>query len=116
MLIASVVGLLGVWAHNQYYIADNNGYVAIFRGVPGTLGPIHLSTVEQQTTLAVSSLPDFESMQVSATIQAEDLTAAQQVVQRLTERAAQCIAVPSTPGCPTPTSSPMPTSSPAPTP
>ena len=108
VLLASLVGLVGAWANNQYYIADNGGYVAIFRGVPGTLGPIHLSSVEQQSTLAVSSLPDFEAMQVAATISAENLASAEQVVQRLSERAAQCVAVPSTPGCPEPVSQPTP--------
>ncbi len=107
-LITTLAGLVGMWANNQYYVAANDGYVAIFRGVPGTLGPIHLSTVEQQTTLAVGSLPDFEAMQVSATINAESLTAAKQVVQRLTERADQCVTTPSTPGCPASATNPDP--------
>jgi len=113
-VIGTLVGLTNLWANNQYYIAANDGYVTIFRGVPGTLGPIHLSAVEQQTTLAVSSLPDFEAMQVSATINAESLPAAEQVVQRLGERAQQCVSIPSTPGCPS--TSANPTSLPAPTP
>ena len=118
VLLASLAGLISVWANNQYFIAANDGYVTIFRGVPGTLGPLHLSTIEQQSTLAVSSLPDFEAMQVEATINAENLASAQQVVQRLTERAGQCVSVPSTPGCPTtaPTNAPSPTLSPNPNP
>jgi protein phosphatase len=118
VLLASLAGLIGVWANNQYYIAANDGYVTIFRGVPGTLGPLRLSAIEQQSTLAVSSLPDFEAMQVEATINAENLASAQQVVQRLTERAAQCVSLPSTPGCPTtaPTNPSGPTLSPSPNP
>ena len=68
--------------------------------LPGDLGPIPLHSVEQVTTLTVDSLPDFEAAQVEATIAADSLAGAQQVVQRLTERAAQCTAVPTTPGCP----------------
>jgi protein phosphatase len=118
VLLASLAGLIGVWANNQYYIAANDGYVTIFRGVPGTLGPLRLSAIEQQSTLAMSSLPDFEAMQVEATINAENLASAQQVVQRLTERAAQCVSLPSTPGCPTtaPTNPSGPTLSPSPNP
>lgn len=113
--VATVGGLLSMWANGQYYIAENEGYVAIFHGVPGTLGPIHLSSVEEQTQLAISSLPDFEAMQVAATINAESLPAAQQVVVRLTERTQQCALVPSTPGCPA-TNIETPTQTPAPTP
>ena len=111
-VIATLGGLVNMWANNQYYISTNDGYVTIFRGVPGTLGPIHLSTVEQQSTIAVTSLPDFEAMQVSATINAESLPAAEQVVQRLTERAQQCVAIPSTPGCPANTTNPTATQTP----
>jgi protein phosphatase len=121
-VIATLGGLVSMWANNQYYIATNDGFVTIFRGVPGTLGPIHLSTVEQQSAIAVSSLPDFEAMQVSATINAESLPAAEQVVQRLSERAQQCVAIPSTPGCPANATNPstpptsLPNASPSPLP
>ncbi len=76
------------------------GYVAIFRGLPVNVGPFDLHSVEERTDLTVDSLPDFEAMQVQTTIQTDSLGAAEQVVQRLTERAAQCVSVPSTPGCP----------------
>ncbi len=88
------------WAQSQYYVGNEGGYVAIYRGPPGELGPLSLRSVEQVTTLAVDSLPDFEAAQVEATIGAESLASAQQLVQRLTERAAECTTAPTTPGCP----------------
>jgi protein phosphatase len=113
LLGAGVVAVTTAWARNQFYVGTDAGFVAIYRGVPGMLGPISLHTVEERTTLTVDSLPDFESSQVQGTIPAESLAAAEQIVQRLSERAAQCTAAPSTPGCPdvvtpavTPTASP----------
>lgn len=105
LLVAALLvvgGVAAAWnaAQQQYYVGTEGGYVTIFRGLPGAVGPISLHSVEEQTQLAVDSLPDFEAMQVQATIQTSDLASAQQVVQRLTERAQQCEQFPSTPGCP----------------
>ncbi len=106
--LAALVGISLFAAYQasqrQYYVGSDAGYVAIFRGLPVNLGPFDLHSVEERTGLTVDSLPDFEAMQVQSTIQTDSLAAAEQVVQRLTERAAQCVAVPSTPGCPDATS------------
>ncbi len=98
--VMTVAALTFAWAQSQYYVGNEGGYVAIYRGLPGELGPISLHSIEQVTTLTVDSLPDFEAAQVEATIAADSLDSAQQTVQRLTERAAQCTTVPTTPGCP----------------
>jgi protein phosphatase len=98
--VMTVAALTYAWAQNQFYVGNEGGYVAIYRGLPGALGPISLHSVEQVTTLTVDSLPDFEAAQVEATIAADSLASAQQTVQRLTERAAQCTTAPTTPGCP----------------
>lgn len=100
VVLAAVVAVTRTWAGNQFYVGTDSGYVAIFRGVPGDLGPVSLHSVEERTTLTVDSLPDFEASQVQGTIAADSLASAQQIVQRLSERAAQCAATPSTPGCP----------------
>jgi protein phosphatase len=101
--VVAVVGLTWTWARHQYFVGNEGGYVAIYRGLPGALGPVGLHAVEQVTTLTVDSLPDFEASQVEGTIPVESLASAQQTVQRLSERAAQCTAAPTTPGCPTTT-------------
>jgi len=113
-VLALVAGLLAagyVTARNQYYVGSDSGYVAIFRGVPSSVGPLTMSSIEERTDLRVDALPDFESNAVETTIQSDSLAAAEQVVQRLRERAAQCVALPSTPGCPdagTPPGTPTP--------
>ena len=102
VLAIVLVSVYAAWtaSQRQYYVGPEGGYVTIFRGLPANVGPLDLHSVEEQTTLTVDSLPDFEAMQVQATIQTDSLAAAQQVVQRLTERAAQCQSAPTTPGCP----------------
>ncbi|HSN06723.1 MAG TPA: serine/threonine-protein phosphatase, partial [Candidatus Angelobacter sp.] len=116
LIVAAAIGITYAWARQQYYVGNDGGYVAIFRGLPTDIGPIGMHSVEQVTTLTVDSLPDFEAAQVESTIATESLAGAQQVVAQLTERAAQCATVPSTPGCPaagTPSTTPTPTPSPS---
>jgi protein phosphatase len=100
LVVAGLSAVTWAWARNQFYIGNEGGYVAIYRGLPGAVGPIALHTVEQTTALTVDSLPDFEAMQVEGTIPTDSLASAEQVVQRLSERAAQCVEAPTTPGCP----------------
>jgi protein phosphatase len=100
LVIGGLVAVTSAWARNQFFVGTDSGYVAIFRGVPGELGPISLHSLEQRTPVTVDSLPDFEATQVQGTIAAADLAAAEAIVQRLSERADQCTATPTTPGCP----------------
>jgi protein phosphatase len=113
ILAGTLVATL-TWARGQWYVGESGGYVAIYNGVPGSLGPISLSSVQETSTVTVDSLPDFEAMQVEATIPTDTLAEAQQVVQRLSERAAQCQAVPTTPGCPGADAGPTPSASASP--
>jgi len=100
LALAALSAVTWGWARNQFFIGSEGGYVAIYRGLPGAVGALALHTVEQSTAITVDSLPDFEAMQVEGTIPTDSLAAAEQVVQRLSERAAQCVALPTTPGCP----------------
>jgi protein phosphatase len=100
LVIGGAAAATYAWAMRQYYVGADGGYVAVFRGVSGGLGPFALSQVESVSDVTVDSLPDFEAMQVESTIATDSLAEAQQVVQRLSERADQCVAVPTTPGCP----------------
>ncbi len=100
LVVGGLVAVTSAWARNQFFVGTDSGYVAIFRGVPGELGPISLHSLEERTQVTVDSLPDFEATQVQGTIAAADLAAAEAIVQRLSERADQCSATPATPGCP----------------
>ncbi|QIM22354.1 serine/threonine-protein phosphatase [Phycicoccus sp. HDW14] len=45
------------WSQRQYYLAEQDGIVTVFRGVDQDLGPISLSSTEYSTTIPVDDLP-----------------------------------------------------------
>ncbi|HEX4058534.1 MAG TPA: PP2C family serine/threonine-protein phosphatase [Galbitalea sp.] len=81
IVTAAIVGYR--WTQTHYYIGDDGGYVTIYRGVQQSLGPIHLSSVYEKTSISVSSLAPFSREQVKSTISADDLAAANKIIERL---------------------------------
>jgi protein phosphatase len=90
-VIAIVVGVLLAyqWTQSHYYVGADKGTVAIFRGVQQDLGPIHLSSVYQDTQINLSDLPPFNRQQVEATISASNLDLAKEIVNRLADARTQ---------------------------
>jgi protein phosphatase len=82
---AIVTGLVAAyqWTQSHYYVGVDDGKVAIFQGVQQTIGPIELSHVYQPTTIEVSDLPTFQRESVEATINAENLRKAIEIVNNL---------------------------------
>lgn len=97
-LALGAVALLGVsWVYIQsnYYVGQDNGTVAIYRGLPG--GPHSLvETSEVQT----AQLPNYQRSQVEENIQVGDLGQAQAIVDELRKAAEQCKQRPIPEGCP----------------
>lgn len=94
VLVLAVLGV-GVWiayswTQSQYYIGNDNGTVAIYRGLHDSIGPLHLNSVSQPTNIPVQDLPQYYQSRVSASIGAESLTDARRVVQTLANQAAAC--------------------------
>jgi serine/threonine protein phosphatase PrpC len=100
VVIAIIIGLITAWARGQWYVGDSNGYVAVYQGVPASIGPLAMHHVVTQSTLAITSLPTFEAGQVQATIYASSLANADATMVRLKSRAQACITTPTTAGCP----------------
>jgi PPM family protein phosphatase len=71
------------WTQTKYYVGNDHGYVAIYRGVQQSVGPIQLSSVYEKTSISVASLKSFNRSQVDATLSAGDLSAAKDIVERL---------------------------------
>ena len=90
-VIAVVTGLIVAyqWTQSHYYVGNDNGTVAIYRGVQQTIGPITLSTVYKKTDITLDELPVFNQQQVRATINATNLTLAKQIVDRLADARTQ---------------------------
>ncbi|MBD8058303.1 Stp1/IreP family PP2C-type Ser/Thr phosphatase [Cellulomonas sp. JH27-2] len=111
VLAAAVVLLVAVgvggwaWTQTQYYVGVADGQVAIFQGVPQSLGPVSLSSVVETTDIAADDLQSaYLRARVDETIHADSLAAARAQVLLLEQDAVQ----------PTPT--PEPTLEPTPAP
>jgi protein phosphatase len=108
-----VAGLLATWAYvrTQYYVGIDDGHVAVFRGVRGSVAGVDLQTVQERSTLGTDRLTDVERSSLEDGIVANDARDAHAIVQRLI--AAAC---PTPAPATTPTRPPAGTVSPAPAP
>ena len=52
-------GAYGTWAYarSRAYLVDQGGYVAVYRGIPGSLGSLRLSWLQEKTDIRVDRLP-----------------------------------------------------------
>lgn len=82
-VIVGAGGLAYNWTQTQYFVAEHDGYVAIYQGVQQNLGPIELHQVVEVTDITVASLPLYQHNQVQQTISAPSLEAAHEIVERL---------------------------------
>jgi len=94
------------WTQTQYYVGTDGDAVAIYRGIPQSVGPLALSDVVETTDLDVADLPEFVRMRVEQTIHSASLADARDRVAAL---AADADAA-------TQEAEPSPTASPRPTP
>jgi protein phosphatase len=103
-LVVLAGGALGFyrWTQTQYYVGVDGEVVAIYRGIPQTIGPIGLSDVVETTDLAVDDLPVFVRERVEQTIHTASLADARERVDALAQDAADDAA-----STPTPTSPPV---------
>jgi protein phosphatase len=86
------------WTQTQYYVGESDGYVAIYQGIPASVGPLRLSHVverpdppllmdcplSQQSTVC---LTQQQRPRVEDTMSADSLGEARDIVQRLREQA-----------------------------
>jgi serine/threonine protein phosphatase PrpC len=86
ILVAVAAIVLGYnWTQTHYYVGNDGGYVAIYRGVQQSVGPIPLSSVYKKTSISLSDLSSFNRDQVKSTISAGNLTLAKEIVDRLAD-------------------------------
>jgi len=107
-VIVLVVGVIGGgaaayrWTQTQYYLGIAGGDVAIYRGIPQSIGPLALSDVVERTALVGDQLPGFVQTRLGQTIPASSLADARARVARLVTDTASTDST-------TPTSTPAPT-------
>ncbi len=84
VLFAAIVAA-AVWGTSTYlnttaYLATDNGKVAIYRGVPGTVLGMSFSSLERTTDVAVDDLQPGVANRLEAGIRVDDLAAAEALV------------------------------------
>ena len=104
LLLAGAVLGAYQWSQNQYYVAADDPYVAIYKGVQLDLPFVKLSDVYETGELRIDQLAEVDQTGVEEGIVADDLTGARAIIERLTEKA-----------CPEETPEPTPTPSATPT-
>ncbi len=112
-VLAILIGIVAVagykWTQSQFYVADDGGKVAIFRGVEADVPGIEMHQVEEGSNLTLVDLPTYNARQVREGISANNLEDARGIVLRL-RRLALC------PDPEDPSPSPSPKSSATPSP
>ncbi|MDY6055974.1 PP2C family serine/threonine-protein phosphatase [Micrococcus sp.] len=113
LLLGAVVLWGYLWTQTQYYVGEDAGTVAVYKGVPQRLGPLELSHVDRRTDVSVDALPPYAQERVRDGMAARDLDHAEQIVAELEGSLAPDHS-PASPEAPTPSSTPTPTRAPAP--
>jgi PPM family protein phosphatase len=92
IVVAAIVGggfLGGRYVlNNSWYVGLNDeDLVTVYRGIPDEIGGLSLSEVEEETTLALSDLPDNYHDNLQEGIKADSLADARDTVANLQQRA-----------------------------
>lgn len=98
-LVLLLAGAGAGWAYvrSQYYVGADNGTVAVFRGVSGSVAGLRLATVESESELPLDGLDELTRTRVEDGITASDRAAALDILSRV--RAGYCAAAtPTLPG------------------
>jgi protein phosphatase len=72
------------WTQSRFYLGANGPHVAVFQGIPVTLGGLALSQVYLDSDVLVSSLPAYERTQVAQSISYDNVSDAVTALNRMT--------------------------------
>jgi len=80
-----VVGLVGglFAVRSSWYVGEQSGHVAVFRGVPGSFAGIRVSSLVRTTDIPTASLPSYNQQQLREGIKAAGRSAADRAVENL---------------------------------
>ncbi|SDC44526.1 PP2C family protein-serine/threonine phosphatase [Nocardioides lianchengensis] len=101
LLTLALLGLLWIavaaawsWTQQQYYVAEENGEVVIFRGVNADLPGLSLSEPYETTNVEIDRLADTYQQQLGEGMGNGSLDDAHQIVENLVERMAPAESTP----------------------
>ena len=118
LLVLIAAGASGYqWTQTQHYVATSGDFVAIYRGIPQSIGPFDLSTVVETTDVRVDELPQFSQTRLEQSITPANATLenAQEIVSSLRTQVESDATATPTPS-PSPSSTDLATTDPAATP
>nr|WP_202627860.1 Stp1/IreP family PP2C-type Ser/Thr phosphatase [Cellulomonas sp. APG4] len=82
-------GVLGYrWTQEQYYVGVSEDRIAVFQGIPQTVGPLELSSVVETSGTRVDELPEFMRERVRRALPADSLAEARERLADLEAEAA----------------------------
>lgn len=98
IILGAAAGGAYYWSQQQYYVgADEGGHVAIYQGVHMSVAGIELSHVYSTEPVTLSGLPTVQRSQVQASITANSLNDAQNIVNTLSLVENDCAALTAVP-------------------
>ena len=71
------------YTQTRYFVAVDDGYVVIYKGIKEELGPFKFSSIYEVTDISVGSLTDFQREALERSITAESPEDAQRIVSQL---------------------------------
>lgn len=85
--IGTAVWLGYEWTQDQYYVGIDDERVAIYQGIPQSVGPLSLSEVVETSRTEVADLPTFLRDRLESTIPATSLADARELLALLEDEA-----------------------------
>jgi PPM family protein phosphatase len=79
------------WSQTQYYVGEDAGHVAIYRGINQSLAGLNLSRVYQRTTIPLAGVPVTDQAKIRATVMAPSLAHAQSIVGAIRDDYQACL-------------------------
>ena len=118
VLLVTIVGASALfyrWTQTRYYVSTYDGQVAIYQGIPQSIGPLKLShSVRAYADLPVNRLDDNIRERLEDTVAQDSMSAAKTYVDKTVRSHVKPAG--SRQGSPSASATPSPTSSPASTP
>lgn len=71
------------WTQAQYYVGESDGYVAIYQGIPQSIGTLSLSEELESSGIVIDELAPYQRERVTAGIRVSGLEEAHDVVESL---------------------------------
>jgi len=75
------------WSQGQYFVGEDSGFVAVYRGLPQDVASFQLSSVSERTDIAVEDLPQFTQDRLAERIVVDDRARAEAVVAEMRAQA-----------------------------